>query len=1380
MNYLYLSTEEITMKQFTAFCFLWVVGASHIGFAQEWQINSLTTSDGLSQGHVHSLYKDSRGYIWIGTKEGLNRFDGVNIKNYAADPFSPWGLPGNEILKISEDKHGLLWLASDKGLIVFDPFTERFFLLHQSATLTLGPVQYLAVTNGSDILALQRVDNKEKIIRIQIPKDLVQRIRNGHISSEIFQISEFRHEMGTPLNFATLFVMENNQVVTFDTEKKMCLLDLQNHIIRPVRASELPLEYEGNYALLYDNKRKKALLFAKPESDSTIYRNLHFAEFMVLPDGRKLTYRPTNDNIIYQVEITNNQNISPHLTNFSFYNQFKQVARIDKNINGGCVMVDDGNLWIGTAGYGVRVMSYYPHQVRQVGKEVSFYNMTYLPGDRIWPGIFYQPIFLDLSKNIFSSGSWNKIMAKGTELYGMHYSKNGNLWAIIANFNTYFRLLKYDDKSGICKEIPTPVELHFQKDVPLRILEDQKGFIWIAGNNGQLLRVHPGHHKVEHWNMAKYFSGTPPLGMRSYSMLETSHQIWIGTSAGLIMVNNQEKNPSFEVLHQAASPIAGMKSFEVLSILKDPRNTDQLWLGTRAGGLSQLNLKTRRAKTFTTKEGLTNNVVYGILSDDFDRLWISTNKGISLFYLQQEKFSALFKENSPMDTEFNTGAYLRLPSGQLAFGSVDGLFLIKPGKETTPPVAPRVLVHQIQLNGIELDFSDSDILQLQSDLSYRLELPYQKNNISLSFSALPFNFPNSFQYRYRISGKNEEWIPLGTKNTVSLADLPSGGRTVELQAATFNADWSEAITSRVHIQIAPPWYNTHLAWISYLAILTGLTWYIFRIQRNRLQLQYSIDLSKREAAKLKALDEFKNKVLGYISHEFKTPLTIILGLTDRLKENLPASEFPALKSGIVHQTDNMLELVNQIMDIVKSGEKTLSLSWRQGNISRYIQYLTESFRPLSEMRQIDLRFYTASPDLVMDFDPERIKYILHNLLSNALRHTSSQGEIEVRLDYFSEDTFLLQVTDNGEGIAAQELPRLFERHFVGNSDASKEGRFGLGLPFVKDIVQLHHGVIEVESTKGIGTTFSIRLPINREAQPFEYDIENGGSPFSSIQKSTTTTIDDNGKPMVLVVEDNPVIADWIGTILNPTFRLLFATNGKTGFDLAVQHIPDIVLTDLIMPEEDGLALTHKLKAHELTNHIPILMLSAQDSIDDRIESRRMGVNAFMAKPFYPQELLLALLNLQAHQERLRQRYSSSNIPLEENQPQFSEAYMADTDYQPELDPFMVQLLQVFEENYANESFNREELCKTLLISKSQLQRKVAAISSFSPMEMLRNFRLEKARLLLEQNPELQIKEISTMVGFADPAHFSKVFSKTYGTPAITLKKGKNGNPVEGD
>ncbi|MCC6279606.1 MAG: helix-turn-helix domain-containing protein, partial [Saprospiraceae bacterium] len=902
----------------------------------------------------------------------------------------------------------------------------------------------------------------------------------------------------------------------------------------------------------------------------------------------------------------------------------------------------------------------------------------------------------------------------------------------------------------------------FKESIVEQILEDHYGNVWIAAHDGHVFRFSPGGREIRHFNFSEMFAESDKNLTTNAILEDVEGSMWVGTSRGLLEILNPavHEAPAYRLLQNNPENPQSLSWNWVLCLYQDPAVPHLLWIGTRGGGLNCYDKKTGLFCHYSEVNGLADNVVYGIVPDDEGNLWCSTNRGLSRFTPQTRVFVNYYESDGLQNSEFNTGAAQRSTDGSFLFGGVNGLTVFDPKAIKLSSEPPPVAITSIRVRGNLLrPAREGSPLQFAPYFEQTLTLPFSENNITFEFAALDFANPATNRYRYQMKGIDRDWIEAGATHSANYASLPPGTYVFQVQAATADGPWNPQ-GATFHLVILPPLYRSWAAYLFYIMLIAGAAWSFIRFREERLREHHVLQLEQQESERLKELDSFKNRFFANITHEFRTPLTIILGLAERLKRGETNDSVQGSAGNIMAQSNNLLDLVNQMLDLAKLESHGLTLHPVQGNLNAFTRSHVESFYPLAAYKDLQLNLETEQPDLVLDFDPQHFRQILNNLISNAIRHTPSGGNITVRLFGNTERQAVLVISDTGVGILPEDLPHIFDRFFQGSVYRQNQSTGGIGLALTRELVLLAGGDIQVSSEPGNGATFTVTLPITNTAAPVA-DESLAALPLSAMLLGTEASTPTGPLPLLLVIEDNSEVADYLRLCLNGHYHLLFAADGSKGIQMAFEHIPDLIISDIMMPEKDGLEVTDILKNDERTSHIPIVLLSAKTQLGDRLEGLRRGANAYLSKPFNERELLLILNNQLAFQKNWKQRYAALEKGLPAETVAASTSAVPNDAFQAE-DEFIKKLFGIFETHYPDEHFNLDQLCRLIGMSSSQLHRKLSALTDQPAMQMLRTFRLNKARELLLTRRELHVAEVCMQVGFSNPAHFSRMFSKTFG------------------
>ncbi|RZS74644.1 hybrid sensor histidine kinase/response regulator transcription factor [Pseudobacter ginsenosidimutans] len=785
-------------------------------------------------------------------------------------------------------------------------------------------------------------------------------------------------------------------------------------------------------------------------------------------------------------------------------------------------------------------------------------------------------------------------------------------------------------------------------------------------------------------------------------------------------------------------------------ICADPADKNKFWVGSRGGGLMMWDAQKGLQRIYTEKDGLPNNTIYCILPDKTGKIWCSTNKGIFRLDPKTSHVVAFEKTDGLQGNEFNRAHKFVLPDGRLMFGGLDGYTIIDPAnfEITSQTGLVPVLLTDLQINnepqGINLP--GSIVKQSISTLS-SIDLPYDKNYLRFEFAALVYNQPQKIRYRYQLEGADKNWIETGYSNVASYSALPPGNYNLLLNATDNNGLWSKAVTS-IKINIEPPFWRTWWAWLLYILVTLALIRWYFVFRERRLQVEQNLVFEKREALRLREIDELKDRFFSNITHEFRTPLTLIITPLEKLTQDhsLPAPVISTLKTA-QRNSKQLLRLVNEFLDFAKLNHGQLKLRTAAGELNVFTASCVNAFDMAAKEKNITLSFTSANITGLYLFDEEKWGKIVSNLLSNALKFTPANGAISVILSTTAEEQVQLEVCDNGPGIPAELQSKIFTRFFQADDSAlRKYGGTGIGLSLVKELTTLMEGSIELDSKPGEYTRFVVKVPMKKVEYSQTIPIVRGKE--LPKQKEQTTMED---APLLLVVEDNDELRSFLVETLRNHYRILEASDGLKGWDIILQELPDLVISDVMMPGQDGFDLCKICKSDNRTSHIGFILLTSKSAHDARLQGLGSGADDYITKPFSLTELELRTANLVQLQQKQRERWQS----------QFSD--LAPADPLPVVsDPFLEQLYKEMDAKLDDPELGIDYLCKVMAMSRSTLNRKLRALLDISTNDLIRQYRLQKATDLIAAGSDIASAAYKT--GFSSPSYFSLCFREKYGLP----------------
>jgi signal transduction histidine kinase/DNA-binding response OmpR family regulator/streptogramin lyase len=831
--------------------------------------------------------------------------------------------------------------------------------------------------------------------------------------------------------------------------------------------------------------------------------------------------------------------------------------------------------------------------------------------------------------------------------------------------------------------------------------------------------------------------------------------LWYGTSSGgLIRFDLKQKTYHRYAAHPGAND--ALISNGVMALI--PESAGKLWVGTDAG----LDLMDCGRGTFehlhTSPQQEKELFIRDMVDDGEGSLWITTQDGVVCLTKATRAFRFLTLPPQFQSATF-WGATVEPHTRTLAFGASDGFFMFSIDDPPTPSAPPPVVLTSFKV--FEKAYPlDAEIWALQS-----ITLPHSASFFSFTFAALDYINSEKNQYAYRLEGLDPDWIQTGSRRYVSFSNLDPGRYRLKVRGANSEGIWNQQ-GATIEIVVLPPWYSTSWAYGAYALLVTGLLYGTWRFDRRRAALKHSLQMKSFEAATMHELDQMKSTFFANISHEFRTPLTLILGPIDQLAARFKDQDVQNVLSTMRRNGLRLLQLINQLLDLSKMDAGRMPVQVRPLDLVSMARPVVMSFVSLAERKKIQLIFDPEEDEIIAYVDRDKVEKILTNLLSNAFKFTGEGGEVKVSLRLSNgQDDHRAEITvaDTGIGIASEEFDRIFDRFYQVDSAHTREhGGTGIGLALTKELVELHEGKITVSSTPGKGSTFTVSLPLGKEHWrpddiiaeepiPVEFTAEVSAAVLAEREPlERDETQEDSDRPVVLVVEDNADVRGYIRGFLQEHFRIEEAENGKAGLEKVREAAIDLVISDIMMPVMDGMQLCRELKGDDRTNHIPVILLTARATSEGKLEGLDVGADDYVVKPFDARELMARAKNLIDTRRKLWEKYhrqvtlGPSNIPV------------ASAD-----ERFLKRLAEYIEQHVADAGYDTEALAHDMCMSRMQLNRKLHALTGKSTHEVVREFRLQRAAELL-RNRAGSIAGIAYEVGFSSLSHFANAFHQRYG------------------
>ena len=1346
--------------KYIIFCLL-LFAINFLGFfsciAQNLSFDHLKIEDGLSNNSVLSLEQDDFGFIWIGTANGLNRYDGKRFKVYKTNAKDSSSISNNNILSLATDNKGNLWVGTTSGLNKYNPQTDQFQRIGIDGINSIYFSSSGAVWVGA-------VDGLYAFLNPKSDKLLSFSREQGLAGDEIRAIYEDHlHNLwvGTDKGLS-MIEMQGNQfrVVNFDQQ----LADgnsLKSNYITSIAEDD-------DHNLWIGTQNSGLYLYVVKED-----RFFHYEQGRDPADGlvNNKIRKILKDRITGMLWVGTQEGISiinPRSRKFQTYRHVPDNKEsLSQNSVYSILQDANGSIWIGTYFGGLNTAYTYqtPFEILQDGEGNSSINNNVVSGiledekKNLWIGTEGGGAnYFDRTKRIFKAYKNDPANSKSIAsnlVKCIYRDKDGNTW--IGTHGGGLNL--FEPSTGSFKHY-----LYNEND-PLRLLtsynalfEDRLGRFWVGSSRGIMLFKRNGT-SLEKWPEQESLQGLKSL----YAQIifeDSKNRIWIGTRPGLyVLTGNLLEQKSLN---------------ELINCITEDLDHN-IWIGTMDGGLYCYNNSNGQLKHYTKKDGLPDNSIFGILQDDKNVLWLSTNNGIVKFDPQKNIFQTYTTSDGLAGNEFNLNSYFKDSNGKFYFGGFNGITSFYPSEISFNEFKSPVVLTGLKLINKEIKVNDkSHLLKKDINLTDKIVLNHNQNIFTVEYALLNYVKSEKNKYAYKLSGFDDNWIETPMAS-ITYTDLSSGTYQLMIKGANNDGVWSDV--RQLTIKILPPFWLTWWAYCIYAASVFFIIFFVTRFIYLRALLRKESELHQVK------LDFFTN-----ISHEIRTHLTLIMAPVEKMLENSKGDEFFSQQlNNINSNARRLLKLVSELMDFRKAETNNLLLHVSQQNIIPFLQDIYEGFRELSLSKNITASFIHNTDEVMLYFDKEQLEKVFFNLLSNAFKFTPEGGRIILNVE--EDDKYVkISISDNGQGIEPQYLEKIFTNFFQVADHGLQNTGYGIGLALAKNIVELHKGAITVESAyqgdqmEG-HTTFVVRLlkGIHHLEGDNNVIIENKVlSQQPALEKPvsvkkirrTSTQIPAESKQTILIVEDTDELRELIRENFQDHYTILETRDGVDALAVATEQIPDLIISDVMMPRMDGFTLCNHLKTDERTSHIPVVLLTAKSTQADLLSGLETGADVYLTKPFSLQALFLNARNLLASKEKLRikfsQKINASPLPgITAMQETVMEDGLSTIDQD-----FLIKATDLIEEYMDHAEFNVEMMARKFAMSRPVLYKKVKSLTGMSVNDFIKSLRLKKAGVLLLQR-KLNVNEICYTVGYNDIKHFRNEFKKQYGkTPTEFAAQGQ--------
>ncbi|MXN93289.1 response regulator [Flavobacterium sp. Sd200] len=1320
---------------------------------QELPLTFLDITNGLSNNSVITMHQDNNGFMWFGTYDGLNRYDGYNFKVYRNRIGDTTSLISNTVYCIQADTKNNIWVGGSKGAAVLDQISGKFTPLtyslgkkqkalsditHQIKLIKNGNV--LIATQKSGLIAFNKNTHAGTLIEL--------RVNNKRINS----YDALAIEPVVNSKFCWVFV-KNIGLCKYDTDTDKLSLqyasDLKVNCLETAGNNNLWLGADDGFYFYDAATGSLSANFMANKSSVTNILNEKGTLWIATDGAGVYTYNKSGGAVPYK----------------------NGDARIVKSNSVWSLYLDDkANKWIGTLRGGISVIGARP---------IAFKHIKYKGSDVANPTENFILSFCEDEKNnlwIGTDGAGLRYWDRKNDTYVSYNKSAASRYKLSSNFITSIikdpvnriwlstwagGVNRIDPKNGSIEYFScyNPETKQVEKNVWF-LYQDSKKNIWAgATNEGSLYKFNNATNSFELFSSAIN---------NLQCLIETKDgKLWGGNYTSLISIDpktGQTKN--FSV------------GYPVRCVLEDRHNN--LWIGTQEGGLLLFERKKGKFSRFTTESGLTGNTVLRLLEDKNGNLWMSTYNGLSRFNYSTKTSRNFTVSDGLQSNQFSFNAGLALSSGEFLFGGINGFNIFYPNTINEAAQAIPIRLTGLLVNNNPIQEKDGYVTAQQQGQIKNIQLPFEQTNLSIEYVALDYAKAGGETYSYLLEGWDEHWSYSDNGRKANYTHLHEGNYIFKVRTRNANGKWDKAVPL-LNIRVLPPWYRTWWAYALYCVTAAAIVYAYIRYNRSKVMMKYKVTIEQMERKKEKELADKQLSMFTYISHEFRTPLSLIIDPLKRgLKENMVNAGFKNDLAVAHRNARRLLSLVDQLLLLRKAESDADALKLSEINLNELCHEVFECFTNQAREREITYSFEATPEPVYITGDYEKIEISLFNLMSNAFKHTANDGMIMLKITE-TDQTASVIISDTGSGIPEAELPFIFDKFKQAKSVSSASG-FGIGLFIVRNFIEKHKGSINCTSVVGQGTSFAIQfkkgrdhfadMPVTNVAPKMSGLVEElmGDSlpeqeTIPEVVENIANTLEPellSEKKTVLIVDDNTDVRNYLAKLFAPSYIIYTAENGLEGLKLVQKHLPDLVISDIAMEGMDGLELCKKIKENDELNHIPVILLTASANNETHLQGINEGADDYITKPFDSDILLAKSERLIKSRKDLR-RYFLDSITLKENTLKVPEEYQE----------FLKKCIEVIEANIDNGNFTIKDFSRLMGMGHRTLYSKIKLISGQTLNAFIRSVKLRRAAvIMLTEN--INIAQAGARVGFEDQKYFRQQFVKLFGiTPSEYIKKYKN-------
>lgn len=1295
---------------------------------------SFEVEDGLSQNMVYSIIQDREGFMWFGTQDGLNRYDGNTFKIYKKNGDKPGRIGSNGIFSMVQDCNGIIWIGTADGVYAYDPLYESFHRLYNSSSVeekiegivrdlkidkkdnlwmllsdkgvckrdTSGHLDYFSLESVTEDEALNlralEVDNDGNVWIASYHHGL---IRLEPSTRNIMRFNPAENGIGAGMDINEVVFINSETLVLGTVDRGMQSFNINSHAFTPL----LEKDAEGKPLFVRRILRshngdlwigaESGVYIMNPQTKSVVnLRHIYNDPYSISDNAIHSMCQDREGGIWLGTFFGGVNYFSENYSQFEKFYPLESSNTISgKSISEFCED-NNGNIWIGTEDAGLNLYNPADGTFRHGFIPANNIHALFFNGDELWAGTFSDGLYRINTKSgavRFYKGSQSGQSLGSNDIYSIYKDYAGEIW-----IGTMTGLYKYNAASDSFSRIQ-PERIKSQVN---DIAQDYKGLLWFA---------------------------TIGDGVFCYDKYEKQWKHY----------------PNVSGSDDAAGKFA-------VCILQDSRN--RLWIGTEGSGIVQYDREDDSfIRVYTTSDGLPNDVIYRLVEDNRGEIWGSTNKGLFKLDTRTDGITVYTHANGLLGDQFNYKSGMRSANGKLYFGGVKGFISFFPDLLRPNDIVPPVIINSLQIYNREVEIGGKrSPLSTSVTHTENIELPYSASIFSIGFSVLSYVSPGGNRYAYKLEGWDKEWVYGGNDpHRVSYSNLRPGEYVFRVKASNSDGLWNEA-GAVLNIKILPPFYRTVWAYMAYallvvIVVLTSIKIYLRKIEKRNLILQREFEDNKE-----KELYNAKFEFFTNVTHEIRTPLSLIKGPLDEVMKHIEKNNPNWENLSITQRNANrLLKLVNQLLDFRKAESKVLSASFVRTDIVDIIKETAGRFIPSASIKGINFALKVSVEHFEADIDVEIFTKILSNIFNNALKHAGSYVEAELKVD---TDIFIISVSNDGASILPEYGEKIFEPFF--KIDNTRKGS-GLGLPFARSLVELHHGRLYLGDNTGRHITFVIEIPIRQENvlsfTDDETTVQTGHvAPGETESMPFGNIIPSGNVKTILSVEDNEEFQNFLTGQLTKGYKVLKASNGKQAIEILQTEFVDIVISDVMMPVMDGIALCSKIKQDLRYSHIPVILLTAKTNIQSKIEGVKTGADEYIEKPYSIDYLRAKIESLLDNREKILESYKHS--------PELTYNSIAHSKADEE---FLNTLVSIIHNRIEEPDLDVDTLASSMNMSRATFYRKVKNISELTPNDFIKLIRLKRAAELLRER-QYRVNEIAFIVGFRSSSYFSKCFFRQFG------------------